>query len=151
MQLTSYAFNPNGLIPQPYTCQGEDLSPPLEWHGVPEGTQSLVLIVDDPDTQKGTHTHWVVYNIPANQNRLPCGIGGDMSARGIAQGMNDSGKIGYGGPCPPRLDAAHRYFFRLYALDMTLDLAPGAARADVEDAMQGHILVQVELMGVFES
>lgn len=141
IQISSSAFAHNELIPKRYTCDGEDVSPELSWQNVPEGTKSLVLIVDDPDAPIGTFVHWVLFNLPGNLNGLKEGV------KGIGvEGVNDFRRSGYGGPCPPR-GSTHRYFFKLYALDTTLSLTAGVKKADVEKAMQGHILAQGELIG----
>jgi len=147
--LTSTAFSQGGEIPVKYTCKGEDLSPPLSWSGVPEGAKSLVLICDDPDAPRGTFVHWVVYNIPSSASGLPEGVPAEPSLEdGTLQGTNHFGKIGYGGPCPPP-GPAHRYFFKLYALDTTLELPPGATKEQVLKAMEGHVLAETELVGTF--
>jgi hypothetical protein len=126
-----------------YTCDGQDISPPLEWSGTPEGTQSLVLISDDPDAPVGTWVHWVLFDLPADTNSLPEGAQ-DLGT----DGNNSWRRPGYGGPCPP--SGTHRYFFKLYALDTALNLEAGASKEQVEKAMQGHILAQGELMGKYE-
>lgn len=147
LQLSSPAFDEGGTIPRKYTCDGEDLSPPLNWTDVPEGTQSLALIADDPDAPAGTFVHWVLYNIPSHLTSLPEGVATSPTVDDIGtQGVNDFRKTGYGGPCPPK-GPAHRYFFKLYALDTSLDLEPGATAADLQKAMEGHILARGELMG----
>ena len=148
MQLTSTAFTNNGAIPAKYTCDGEDVNPPLMIAGVPAGAKSLVLVVDDPDVPKsiredGMWDHWVVFNIPADttaidEGKEPVGV----------QGKGTSGNAGYQGPCPP--DRQHRYFFKLYAVDVILNLGEGASKAEVEQAMAGHILEQMELIGLYE-
>lgn len=141
--ITSPAFRDGDTIPKKYTCDGEDISPPLAWTGVPEGTQSLALIVDDPDAPAGTWVHWVLYDIPGNLDLLSedcAGIGVDC--------VSDFRRPGYGGPCPPR-GKPHRYFFKLYALDTKLKLPPGARKAEVERAMQGHVLAQGQLIGKY--
>lgn len=149
LQIRSTAFSEGGMIPRRYTCDGEDVSPPLTWSGIPEGTRSLVLIADDPDAPVGTWVHWVLYDIPPTLNGLPEGIAKIPSVQGVGtQGTNDFRRIGYGGPCPPR-GPAHRYFFKLYALDISLNLKPGASKADVERAMKGHILAQAQYMGTY--
>ncbi len=141
IQLSSQSFRQNELIPKRHTCDGENLSPELSWQNIPSGTKSLVLIVDDPDAPMGTFVHWVIYNLPADLSGLKEGV------KGVGvEGINDFRKSGYGGPCPPR-GSTHRYFFKLYALDTTLNLAAGAKKAEVEKAMQGHILAQGELVG----
>ena len=143
IHVTSTAFNEGENIPKEYSCDGENLSPPLAWSDVPQGTQSLVLIVDDPDAPSGTFVHWVVYDLPAALASLPEG------ASGIGrEGVNGFRKSGFGGPCPPR-GSTHRYFFKLYALDMVLGLKAGASKAEVEKAMQGHILAQGQLVGKY--
>jgi hypothetical protein len=146
MKLTSPAFEPNQLIPSQYTCDGEDLSPPLNWDEPPAGTKSLALICDDPDAPRKTWVHWVVYNLPPTTRSLAENI--STSERNLAggfQGLNDFKKLQYGGPCPP--GGTHRYFFKLYALDTMLNLESGATKAQVEAAMAGHILAQTELIG----
>lgn len=149
MQLTSSAFQAGGAIPVKYTGDGDDLSPPLAWHSPPEGTQSLALICDDPDAPRGTWVHWVLFDLPGGTVGLPEGIPtlGSLSHGGV-QGKNDFGNLGYGGPAPPR-GKPHRYFFRLYALDAVLGLAPGASRKEVDQAMHGHVLASSELMGTY--
>ncbi len=147
MEIWSSAFEKGGTIPGRYTCDGPDLSPPLTWSGAPAGTKSFALICDDPDAPMGTWVHWVVYNIPPDRNKLPEGMDNSpILAGGILQGTNDFRRTGYGGPCPPR-GPAHRYFFKLYALDDTVDLRPGATKRDLEKAMKGHIIAEAELMG----
>ena len=148
--LTSRAFAHHGKIPAPYTCDGADHSPPLAWTDPPHGTTSVALIVDDPDAPVGTWVHWVLYNVPATSRalaeRLPTS---DTLADGAKQGLNDFRRIGYGGPCPPP-GPAHRYFFKLYALDATLTFPPKATKAQCERAMDGHILAQAELIGLYQ-
>ena len=146
MIIMSAAFQEGGMIPAKYTCDGQDLSPPLSWSGVPDNAKSLVLISDDPDAPMGTWVHWVVYNIPPDMTGFEEGVSRDTLARkGVVQGMTDFRRQEYGGPSPP--SGTHRYYFNLYALDTTLDLGPGATKKQVEAAMQGHILVQAQLMG----
>ncbi|HYL09956.1 MAG TPA: YbhB/YbcL family Raf kinase inhibitor-like protein [Candidatus Acidoferrales bacterium] len=147
MKLSSTAFEPSGSIPRQFTCDGADLSPALAWSDAPAGAQSFALIADDPDAPMGTWVHWVLYDLPAAARDLAEGVAkqGQLSS-GARQGRNDFGRIGYGGPCPPR-GSAHRYFFKLYALDAKLNLKPGASKSDVERAMQGHILAHAELLG----
>ena len=146
-QLKSAAFEPNGSIPRKYTCDGPDVSPPLSWTDPPAGTQSLSLIMDDPDAPVGTWVHWVLYDLPADTRALPENLSKDRElASGAKQGQNDFRKIGYGGPCPPP-GPAHRYFFKLYALDAKTNLKPGVSKADLLRAMEGHILAQAELIG----
>lgn len=145
---SSSAFGYGQPIPAVYTCKGRDISPPLQWSDLPAGTKSLALIMDDPDAPMGTWVHWVIYNIPPTRNGLEEAIPAqERLADGSLQGKNSWRRIGYGGPCPP--SGTHRYYFRLYALDSTLSLAPGASKEQVLAAMQGHILAQAEWMGTF--
>jgi len=147
LKLTSEVFDPDGMIPAQYTCEGDDMSPPLNWQGVPDEAQSLVMICDDPDAPNGTWTHWLLYNVPLSRQSLPEGVPTDPELPwGGMQGRNDSGALGYGGPCPPP-GPAHHYYFRLYALDEAPDLSPGATRQQVLDAIQDHILEKTELIG----
>jgi Raf kinase inhibitor-like YbhB/YbcL family protein len=140
------AFPEGGTIPKKYTCDGSDLSPGLTWASAPAGTQSLALIADDPDAPVGTWTHWIIWNIPLG-TALPEGIARtETLSDGARQGKNDFKRTGYGGPCPPP-GKAHRYFFKLYALDTKLDLKAGASRNELERAIKGHVLSQAELMG----
>jgi len=149
-KVSTTAFQPGGDIPSKYTCTGPDVSPALSWSDPPAGTQSFALIADDPDAPVGTWVHWVAYDLPASTRQLPEGVPktGAVPGGGV-QGLNDFGKTGYGGPCPPP-GKAHRYYFKLYALDSKLDLKPGATKKAVEQAMQGHILAQAEVMGRFK-
>jgi Raf kinase inhibitor-like YbhB/YbcL family protein len=148
MELTSPSFKHGEFIPRKYTCDGNDVSPPLNWDKAPVGTKSFALICDDPDAPMGTWVHWVFYNIPPDLTSLQEGIPGDRQLKnGAMQGMTDFRRPGYGGPCPP--GGVHRYFFKLYALDIMLDLGTGATKSDVTKAMQGHILGQCELMGKY--
>lgn len=147
--LSSPAFEPEGAIPRKYTCDGEDISPPLEWEGVPNDAESLALIVDDPDAPRGAWVHWIVYNLEPGLTGLPEGAVARADGRPMGvQGRNDFRRNNYGGPCPPS-GPAHRYFFKLYALDTVLDLEAGATKAELEAAMQGHILAQGQLMGTY--
>jgi Raf kinase inhibitor-like YbhB/YbcL family protein len=146
LTLTSTAFSDGGLIPRRYTCDGEDVSPPLAWRDAPAGTRSFALICDDPDAPAKVWVHWVIYNLPATVTDLPEAVPPDPELpRGGRQGRNDFGRLGYGGPCPP--SGTHRYFFRLYALDALLDLAPGATKGDLVRKMAGHILAETVLVG----
>ncbi len=146
-EMSSAAFAPGGDIPRQYTCDGDDLSPPLEWAAPPQGTQSLVLIADDPDAPGKTWVHWVLYDLTPELQALPQALPPQETLPEIGtQGHNSFGKIGYGGPCPPK-GKPHRYFFQLYALDIKLNLAPGASKSQVLQAMAGHVLAQAELMG----
>jgi Raf kinase inhibitor-like YbhB/YbcL family protein len=149
LQLSCSAFSEGGTIPKQYTCSGEDTSPPLSWIGIPANAKSMALVVDDPDAPAGTWVHWVLYNIPAEVTSLPAGIPKIATVPNIGtQGSNDFRRIGYGGPCPPP-GKPHRYFFKLYALDATLNLNPGTTKVAVERALQGHILAQGQLMGKY--
>ena len=145
--LTSSAFKTGDTIPRKHTCDGADVSPPLTWADPPAGTASFALVADDPDAPVGTWVHWVLYDLPATARMLPEGIPPEATLKdGGRQGTNDFRKIGYGGPCPPR-GTPHRYFFKLYALDAALGLAPGATKQAVVKAMEGHLKGQAELMG----
>jgi hypothetical protein len=147
--LKSTAFVNDGEIPRKYTCDGADLSPALSWSDIPVGTHSIALIADDPDAPAGTWTHWVIWNIPAKATGLPEGVPKiEVLDNGALQGRNDFKRIGYGGPCPPP-GKAHRYFFKLYALDAMLDIKPGASKNELELAMKRHILSQTNFMGTY--
>ena len=147
-ELTSTAFGQGEPIPRRYTCDGEDISPPLQWSDPPQGTQSFALIADDPDAPMGTWVHWVLYNIPAQARGLPEAVSSDAELPdGSRHGQNSWRRLGYGGPCPP--SGTHRYFFKLYALDAQLDLAAGANKKQLLRAMEGHVLAQAELMGTY--
>ena len=149
MELTSSAFSANQQIPSKYTCDGDDISPPLSWNEPPAGTQSFALICDDPDAPVGTFVHWVWFNIPADTREIPESISNEANPSvGGIQGKNNFGKLGYGGPCPP--GGNHRYFFKLYALDTQLSLEAGANKAQVLEAMEGHILANAELIGMYQ-
>ena len=143
ISITSAAFKAGEKIPRIYTCDDQNVSPPLDWTGVPTDTASLALIMDDPDAPAGTWVHWVLFNLPAGTSQLAQGKNG-----GGTEGKNDFNKIGYGGPCPPR-GSTHRYYIKLYALDKSLDLKAGATKAQLESAMKGHILAQGQLIGVY--
>ncbi len=143
MKIVSSAFNHNLKIPSKYTCDGENVNPPLEFSDIPNGAKSLVLIFDDPDAPSKTWVHWVVYNINPQTSEIK---GNSVPERGI-EGMTDFGKPGYGGPCPP--SGTHRYFFKLYALHTALDLPQTATKQMVEDKMQGHIIDKAELIGLY--
>lgn len=141
IQITSTAFKEGDKIPRMYTCDDINVSPALSWTGVPSGTASLTLIMDDPDAPSGTWVHWVLYNL------TPDVAGLEQAKAGVGvEGKNDFNRSGYGGPCPPR-GANHRYFIKIYAVDTQLDLKSGATKAQVEAAMRGHILAQGQLMG----
>ena len=146
-ELRTPAFTPGGDIPAKHTCDGQDLSPALRWSGPPANTKSFALIADDPDAPAGTWVHWVLYGILPTVRELPEGVAPRDTVPSIGiQGINDFRKVGYGGPCPPR-GTAHRYFFKLYALDIELTLAARKTKADLLKAMEGHLLGRTELMG----
>lgn len=151
LTLTSDAFSHQGEIPRLYTCDGQDISPPLGWSGLPDGTRSLVLIVDDPDAPdpaapKTTWVHWVLYNLPPDATGLAGGVQ-DLPA-GTQQGLNDWERTGYGGPCPPV--GRHRYFHKLYALDVLLPDLGQPTKTQLEEAMQDHVLERTELVGTYQ-
>jgi len=146
-QISTTAFSSAGTIPKKYTCDGPDVSPPLNWTEAPAATKSFALIADDPDAPVGTWVHWVVFNVPAIARQLSEGVKKEEQlADGTRQGRNDFRKIGYGGPCPPP-GPPHRYYFKLYALDTMLNRKAGAAKQDVERAMQGHVVGETQLTG----
>jgi Raf kinase inhibitor-like YbhB/YbcL family protein len=152
MTITSPAFEQEGQVPSKYTCEGDDISPPLAWDGVPGGTKSLVLIIDDPDAPDPkapqlVWVHWVVYNMPPDTKSLPENASKAGLPQGAALGVNDFKKTNYGGPCPPV--GRHRYFHKLYALDITLDLRK-ATKPEIELAMKGHVLADAELIGTYQ-
>jgi Raf kinase inhibitor-like YbhB/YbcL family protein len=148
-EIKSPAFTQSGMIPRKHTCDGPDVSPALEWTGVPEGAKTLALICDDPDAPVGTWVHWVLYNLPAHVTNLPEGVPTtEKIDQGASQGTNDFGRIGYGGPCPPP-GTPHRYLFKLYALDDKIPLAPGTKKKEVMKALENHIIGQSEIMGKF--
>ena len=149
IKLNSTAFQPDGMIPAKYTCDGANVSPPLEWSGVPEATKSLALICDDPDAPGKTWVHWVVFNQPASKTSLPENVPPQETiAGGGKQGTNDFKKIGYGGPCPP--SGTHRYFFKIYALDTELKLDSKTTKDQLSQAMKDHLLAQGELIGRYK-
>jgi Raf kinase inhibitor-like YbhB/YbcL family protein len=141
MKLTSPDFSDGSSIPHRFTCDGEDISPTLKIDEVPQGAKSLVLIVDDPDAPGGTFTHWLIWNLTPDLTQITA----ENPSPGAVQGTNDFGALGYGGPCPP--SGVHRYYFRLYALDVTLELAPKSKRKVVDAAIKGHIVGEATLMG----
>jgi Raf kinase inhibitor-like YbhB/YbcL family protein len=147
VELKAAAFKPGADIPDQFTCDGSNISPALSWSAPPERTQSFALIMDDPDAPAGTWVHWVLFDLPATERELPESVPttGALPS-GARQGRNSFGKTGYGGPCPPP-GPAHRYYFKLYALDTELHLKAGATRAQVDGSMRGHILRLAELMG----
>jgi Raf kinase inhibitor-like YbhB/YbcL family protein len=148
LQLAAFSFG--GEIPRMFTCEGADLSPELNWKGAPVGTQSFMLIVDDPDAPGGTWTHWIAWNIPGQATVLPQGVPKvETLDNGTRQGRNDFGRLGYGGPCPPP-SKAHHYYFKLIAMNRRLELEAGEKRSALEAAMQGHILAQATWMGTYK-
>jgi Raf kinase inhibitor-like YbhB/YbcL family protein len=153
LKIKSPAFADGDTMPVKFTCDGDDVSPKLEWSGVPDGAKSLALICDDPDAPMGTWVHWVMFNLPPEMTKInekyAPSRGISENNDGIIDGINDFRCPGYNGPCPPK-GPAHRYFFKLYALDTVLNLKTGASKTDVEKAMSGHILGQTELIGKYQ-
>ena len=150
LSLSSPVFQEGEKIPVKYTCDGQDMSPPLMWGEPPPGTQAFALIMDDPDAPGGVFTHWVIFNLPVDSREFPEAVPRDNQLENKAlQGMTDFGRVGYGGPCPPP-GPAHHYLFSLYALDQPLDLNAGASKKQVLDAMHGHILAQGQLTGIYQ-
>lgn len=149
IKIKSSAFEDGGLIPAKYTCDGADVSPPLQWDVVPEGTKSIALICDDPDAPMGTWVHWVLFNLPSEANELAENIPAEEALpNGARQGVSDFGRIGYGGPCPP--SGTHRYFFKIYALNAEVGLQAGINKRQLLKAMEGHILGQGQLVGKYK-
>lgn len=150
LEMKSSAFENGGFIPSKYTCEDEDISPPLSWSDVPKGTKSFALICDDPDAPFGVWVHWVIFNIPADKRKLEENIlkKGLLPER-IIQGLNDFGKVGWGGPCPPP-GKPHRYIFKLYALDTILSIEEGATKEELIEAMKSHILTETKLIGIYQ-
>ena len=147
--VTSSAFKEGQVIPAKYTCDGDDMSPPINWSGIPVEAKSIALIADDPDAPRGTWVHWVIFNMPSEVKGLAEDVPREeVLDNGAVQGVNDSRQAGYGGPCPP--GGVHRYFFKVYALDTKISLGPKATKLDLEDAMKGHILGQGQLMGRYK-
>ena len=151
--LTSPDFTPGGSIPARFTCEGDDVSPALAWSGVPAGTKSLALVVDDPDAPdpkapKTTWVHWVLYDLPPSANGLPAAVDRSSLPPGAREGKNDWKRTGYGGPCPPI--GRHRYFHKLYALDVVLPDLRQPDKAALEKAMEGHVLAKAELLGTYQ-
>jgi Raf kinase inhibitor-like YbhB/YbcL family protein len=150
MTITSPAFELGRPIPAKYTCEGEDVSPPLQWRDVPADAKSLSLICDDPDAPVGTWVHWVVYDLPLTTGELTEKVPMSQTLPdGAKQGRNDFKRVGYGGPCPPP-GKPHRYYFKLYALDTQLGLKPGATKRELLQTMEGHILAEAQLMGTYQ-
>lgn len=153
LKITTPAFPPDGEIPARFTCEGDDISPALQWSGIPSGAASLALIVDDPDAPdpkkpKTTFVHWVLYNLPVSATGLPEAVRASGLPAGALQGLNDWKRAGYGGPCPPV--GRHRYFFKIFALDTVLPDLRQPTKAKLESAMDGHILAQAEVIGTYE-
>jgi Raf kinase inhibitor-like YbhB/YbcL family protein len=149
LELTSAAFQGGQPIPRQYTGDGRNISPPLTWRDPPAGTRSLALVCEDPDAPRGTFTHWVAFNLPAESRELGEGVPAEPTLpNGTVQGTNDFGRAGYGGPKPPP-GKPHRYVFQLYALDRPLDVPPGATKAQLLVAMKGHILGAAQLVGTY--
>jgi Raf kinase inhibitor-like YbhB/YbcL family protein len=146
MTIQSNAFKEGELIPQKYTCDGQDISPPLSWHDAPKNTAAFALIFDDPDAPMGTWDHWILYNVPPNITEFLENV--RTLPAGTLEGLNSWAKRGYGGPCPP--DKIHRYYFKLYALDALLSLPPGASKKELETTMQPHVLAEAVLMGRYD-
>lgn len=150
MELKSSAFKDGEAIPARYTCEGENISPELTWSGVPGGTQSFALIMDDPDAPSGVFTHWVIFNIPADSRELSEAVPTQSQLpSGALQGRTDFGRIGYGGPCPPP-GSPHHYRFTLYALEKQLELAAGTSKRPMLNAAAGHILAQAKIVGIYQ-
>lgn len=148
LKVTSPAFEHNGMIPSKYTADGADISPPIRWQDIPDGTKSIAIICDDPDAPMGTWVHWLVWNIPPTVYGMDEAVRPDaVLDKGICQGTTDFGRIGYGGPAPP--SGTHRYFFKVYALDTKLDLVADSVKPELEAAMEGHILAEGELVGKY--
>ncbi len=150
-RLKSQDFREGDTIPKKFSCEGDDISPELEWEDPPPGTKSFVLTVEDPDAPMGTFVHWVVYDLPPNIHELDRGIGSNGLRDSIKQGLTDFGQAGYGGPCPPKGHGLHRYIFTLRALDVpTLGVRNGARKSEVERAMKGHVLAEAKIIGVYQ-
>ncbi|MDQ3950886.1 MAG: YbhB/YbcL family Raf kinase inhibitor-like protein [Gemmatimonadota bacterium] len=153
LTIQSTAFSPMAAIPRKYTCDGDNVAPPLQWSGAPEGTRSFALIVDDPDAPdpaapQRVFVHWVLYNLPRTSDGLPEGATADTLPAGAREGTNDWQRTGYGGPCPPK--GRHRYFFRLYALSTLLGDLGAPSKKDLEAAMSGHVLATAEVVGTYQ-
>jgi Raf kinase inhibitor-like YbhB/YbcL family protein len=151
MKLSSTAFDEGGKLPPRFTCDGEGISPPLEWEDVPDGTQGFVLICEDPDAPSGVFTHWLLYNLSAGSRELGEGQPrNEVLSIGARQGTNSFGEIGYGGACPPRRDREHRYIFKLHALDADLAVQPGASKEELLTVMRNHVLAETQLIGKYK-
>ena len=149
IKVISPAFQEEGMIPSKYTADGQDISPPLEWEGIPDGTNSIALISDDPDAPMGTWVHWVMWNIPSGAREISENVPKDEELLDSSrQGITDFGSHGYGGPAPP--SGTHRYYFKIYALDIKLDLPGSSTKADLLKAMEGHILDEGQLIGKYK-
>lgn len=149
MEITSSSFNHEGMIPAKYTCDGQNISPPLFWSAAPEKTKSFALICDDPDAPAGIWVHWVIFDISANINSLPEKVSRQEEIAGLGKsGKNTSGRYGYDGPCPP--GGTHRYYFKLYALDAMLNIKAGLTKEGLLKAMKGHVLAEAQLMGRYK-
>jgi len=149
IKLSSTAFQDDGLIPSKYTCDGDNISPPLAWSNIPANTKSVALIVDDPDAPAKTWVHWVLYDLPTSTTNLPETVKPQPSLPGGGKnGRNDFNKLGYGGPCPPA--GTHRYFFKIYALDSETGLQPGATKEELLHAMDDHVIGQGKLVGTYQ-
>lgn len=150
-RLTSPAFDAGDIIPTEYTCEGSDRSPPLRWDDAPQGTRSFLLTCEDPDAPRGTFCHWAVFDIPPDWAELPEGATEDAVKKGLGEAVNGFGKVGYGGPCPPKGHGTHHYHFRLSALDVArLDLGERPSCSDVAGAAEAHVLASAELIGLFQ-
>lgn len=149
LSITSTAFKDGKRIPKKYTCEGDDISPALDWTDVPPEAKSLALIMDDPDAPMGVFTHWVLFNLPSDLSSLDeAQATGEKLGNGAIHGINDFGRTGYGGPCPPP-GPTHRYFFAIYALDISLSLKPRSTKQQVLTAMKGHVLTEARLVGTY--
>jgi len=147
--VSSPAFKEGEAIPKKFSCDGDNVSPPLEWSGIPAGTKSIALIADDPDAPRGTWVHWVLFNLPADTKGLSENVPRHSTLKnGARQGMNDSRQLGYDGPCPP--GGTHRYYFKVYALDSVLPLDTGATKAQLLKSMEHHILGEGQVMGTYK-
>jgi hypothetical protein len=150
LTIKSPAFQSGDNIPKKFSCEGEDISPQLEWSNYPSETKSFALICEDPDAPGGTFTHWIIYDIPTSRNSFPENVPNELDVfDGVKQGKNNFGKIGYGGPCPPA-GSAHRYFFRVYALDNKLNIKEGLSKDDLMNKIKSHILEEGELIGLYK-